>query len=127
MDMDGDIRVDEIEFGDDPDFPEYAALLTDGLDWWLYDEVVFPNQSGAIFNTESLRLQIANPELFEGCPDLCGATIERVVREVQVDLEFDGVLTTYEIHSVVSIYGVPEPATASILFTLLPLIRRRSR
>ncbi len=137
--VDGAERVDEVSFDNDPDFETYAALVSDGADWFLYDTLRF--DSGSVSNflgLESQRLPLSDPmppdDFGQTCPDLCGATITRVVRELTLSLESpgsdpngDGNWTEMQIRAVTTIYGIPEPGTLTLGTPVLAalLLRRR--
>lgn len=137
---DGADRVDEVRFGGDDDFPEYVSLVTDGLDWYVYDALRFNTGGVSTFvGLESQRLPPSDPKEpppddFGGCPDLCGATITRVVRELTLSLESpgsdpngDGNWTEMNIRSVTTIYGIPEPGTLSLAAPVLAALAFRRR
>lgn len=131
----GETRVDMIALGDDPEFPTYAELLTDGLDWWLYDWADF-NVGGSTgrFDLESLRLDFADPD--HNGVDLHGYIVESVVRTITVDFDTpggdpngDGIWTDYEISGVFEIFGspIPEPASLVLLAFGAGCVWRRRR
>lgn len=135
--QDGDDRTDEVTFGDDPHFPRYVELITDGLDWYYYDELAFPDgitQHGQ-FGFESQRLPIGNdPFPPGGGPDLQGYDITRVIRDVSIDMQSpgtdpngDGNWTDVQYSIRTSIYAVPEPATGVLVSLLATLLARTRR
>lgn len=120
----GETRVDTIAEGDDPDFGVYGELLTDGIDWWLYDQAQYAGGifgSTTAFHLESLRLEFTDPD-HEGV-DLAGYTIESVTRTITVLLDSpgsdpngDGIWTDIDISTVFEIYGtIPEPSSLVVL------------
>jgi hypothetical protein len=146
----GVTRTDIVTFGDDPDFPRYVEIVTDGLDWYLYDQMVFsPQDSIAVFSFESVRLPLGDdwdqgggdppPDLMlprtGGSPDLIGYTIEYVERTVTLTLTSpgsdpngDGNWTDIEFEILTTIYGTPEPTTGVLAIAgALSLAGRRRR
>jgi uncharacterized protein (TIGR03382 family) len=145
----GVTRMDTATFGDDPDFQRYVELLTDGLDWYLYDRMIFsPQDTIAPFSFESIRLPIGDdwggggggddsfralPD--EGTPDLIGKTIHYVQRTVTLTLTSpgsdpngDGFWTDIEFQTLTQIYGTPEPTSGMCaLLAAAAVLRRRRR
>lgn len=117
----GETRVDTLAEGDDPDFEIYGELLTDGVDWWLYDGFEFQGGSATIFNLESARLDFADPDHVG--VDLAEYTIESVTRTIRVLLDSpgsdpngDGIWTDIDISTAFEIYGtIPEPSSLVVL------------
>lgn len=127
--FDGDVRVDTITLADDPEFAKYNDLVTDGLNFFLYDHILFSNGNMmSFFGFESQRL----PFPWIPGPDLVGFTVTSVVRRLEVaiaspgsDPNGDGNWTDLSIRSVIEVYGVPAPSAA--LGLAFGLVGRRRR
>lgn len=132
----GETRVDTITWGDDPDFPIYVELITDGVDWWLYD---LGRYAGGLFggtgqfDLESARLDIIDPG--HGGVDLEGYQVESITRTLTVLLDSpggdpngDGNWTDYDISGVFEFYGtIPEPSSLVLVAFGAGCLWRRRR
>lgn len=133
--FDGDTRVDIANETVEPDFAEFAELITDGLDWWLYKKMDFAFGSQSGFNLESLLLEFVDPD-HQGV-DLNGLIIDSVTRTITVELDSpgsdpngDGIWTDFLVTGAYEIYGspIPEPASLSLLVVGSALaLRKRKR
>jgi hypothetical protein len=134
----------QVSFADDPDFARYVELLTDGNDWYLYDQLNFDDNITKLgtFHLESIRLfpddEPPPDDTRGGDPvpvDLKGFEITRIVRSIDLVWESpgsnpngDGNWTdlTFEIRT--QIYAVPEPAvTVPAALAAGWLLKRRAR
>lgn len=133
--FDGETRVDTVTDSDDPDFAAYAELLTDGIDWWLYDGFEFAGGSRTAFHLESVRLDFTDPQ-HRGV-DLSGYEIESVTRTMTVMLDSpgsdpngNGIWTDFEVNTVFEIHGtIPEPSSLVVLAlgNAAAFVRRRRK
>lgn len=114
-------QIDTVTAIDDPEFAVYAALLTDGEDWWLYDRFEFDGGAAGAFHLESVRLDFTDPN-HEGS-DLAGYEIESVTRTITVMLDSpgsdpngDGIWTDFDVNTLFEIHGtIPEPSSLVVL------------
>ena len=134
--FDGDTRVDIANETVEPDFAEFAKLITDGLDWWLYKKMDFAFGSLSGFNLESIVLEFVDPD--HPGVDLNGYLVDSVTRTITVELDSpgrdpggDGNWTDFLVTGAYEIYGSPIPEPASLVLLALGsaglLVRRRRK
>lgn len=134
--FDGDTRVDIANETVDSDFVDFAQLITDGLDWWLYKKMDFAFGARIGFNLESLLLEFVDPD--HPGVDLSGYIVDSVTRTITVELDSpgsdpggDGNWTDFLVTGVYEIYGSPIPEPASLVVLALGsaavFVRRRRK
>ena len=132
--VEGEDQIHTLSGDIDPDFPIYAELLTDGLDYWLYDRARFATGSHGRFDLESERLEFADD--VEPAIDLFGYTLTELTRTISATLDSpgldpngDGIWTDYLITGTFEIWGVPEPGMLGLvgIGSILALSKRRRR
>lgn len=132
----GQMRLDVATADTDPDFARFAELITDGQDWFLFDDNRFvPGVAGSgirLSGLESMRLPVETDGML--FPDLQGWTITRVERTMRVTLispgsnpNGDGNWTDIRLRTQVDIYGVIPAPGPVVTVAIASVLARRSR